>query len=241
MKGFESSELDALQNAAVWLLNLQNRDGGWPTFCRGWGTLPFDRSSNDLTAHVIRALSEWRRRVDDIPAAILQRADGAMLRARSFLQQRQSPDGSWLPLWFGNQHNVDDENPLYGTSRVVLALGEVSWLGDSFGKRAVNWLLQNQNEDGGWSASRGIASSVEETALAVESLAIVSVQEVPEVETAVFRGLSWLYDRIADGSVAEPSPIGFYFAKLWYFERLYPIIFTAAALRRCLQHQDRQV
>ena len=22
-----------------WLLDLQNRDGGWPTFCRGWGTL----------------------------------------------------------------------------------------------------------------------------------------------------------------------------------------------------------
>ena len=34
-----------------WLLGLQNRDGGWPTFCRGWGTLPFDRSGTDLTAH----------------------------------------------------------------------------------------------------------------------------------------------------------------------------------------------
>ena len=30
----------------------------------------------------------------------------------------------------------------------------------------------------------------------------------------------------------EPSPIGFYFAKLWYFERLYPLIFTVAALGR---------
>src|SRR5262249_31093968 len=26
-----------------WLLDLQNRDGGIPTFCRGWGALPFDR------------------------------------------------------------------------------------------------------------------------------------------------------------------------------------------------------
>ena len=26
-----------------WLLGVQNRDGGVPTFCRGWGTLPFDR------------------------------------------------------------------------------------------------------------------------------------------------------------------------------------------------------
>ena len=35
-----------------------------------------------------------------------------------------------------------------------------------------------------------------------------------------------------DGRFREPSPIGFYFAKLWYFEKLYPIIFTVAALGR---------
>ena len=42
-----------------WLLDLQNRDGGIPTFCRGWGALPFDRSSPDLTAHTLRAWSAW--------------------------------------------------------------------------------------------------------------------------------------------------------------------------------------
>ena len=44
--------------------------------------------------------------------------------------------------------------------------------------------------------------------------------------------LRWLVQRVEDGSFAEPSPIGFYFAKLWYFERLYPIIFSVAALGR---------
>jgi len=34
-----------------WLVDLQNRDGGIPTFCRGWGRLPFDQSCADLTAH----------------------------------------------------------------------------------------------------------------------------------------------------------------------------------------------
>src|SRR5262249_10278184 len=43
-----------------WLLGLQNRDGGWPTFCRGWGRLPFDRSGCDLTAHALRALHAWK-------------------------------------------------------------------------------------------------------------------------------------------------------------------------------------
>ncbi len=28
----------------------------------------------------------------------------------------------------------------------------------------------------------------------------------------------------------EPAPIGFYFAKLWYFAKLYQLIFTVAAL-----------
>src|SRR5204862_7200645 len=45
-----------------WLLDLQNRDGGIPTFCRGWGKLPFDRSGSDLTAHALRALSRWAGR-----------------------------------------------------------------------------------------------------------------------------------------------------------------------------------
>ena len=38
--------------------------------------------------------------------------------------------------------------------------------------------------------------------------------------------------RVEDGSWLQPSPIGFYFAKLWYFERLYPLIFTVGALGR---------
>ena len=46
-----------------WLLDLQNHDGGWPTFCRGWGHLPFDRSGTDLTAHALRALENATNRV----------------------------------------------------------------------------------------------------------------------------------------------------------------------------------
>ena len=51
---------------------------------------------------------------------------------------------------------------------------------------------------------------------------------------AAAKGLVWLLDRIDEGKLMEPSPIGFYFAKLWYFEKLYPLIFTLAALRRTI-------
>jgi squalene-hopene/tetraprenyl-beta-curcumene cyclase len=40
---------------------------------------------------------------------------------------------------------------------------------------------------------------------------------------------------VEDGRYREPAPIGFYFAKLWYFERLYPLIFTVAALRQAVR------
>ena len=47
--------------ARNWMGGLQNRDGGWPTFCRGWGLLAFDRSGSDLTAHALRAYRELSR------------------------------------------------------------------------------------------------------------------------------------------------------------------------------------
>jgi len=48
----------------------------------------------------------------------------------------------------------------------------------------------------------------------------------------VQRGIAWLVEAVESGRFREPSPIGFYFAKLWYFEKLYPLIFTVAALGR---------
>ena len=42
-------------------------------------------------------------------------------------------------------------------------------------------------------------------------------------------------EQVEAGGLHNPTPIGFYFAKLWYFEKLYPIIFTVAALGRALQ------
>ena len=39
-----------------------------------------------------------------------------------------------------------------------------------------------------------------------------------------------LVQRVEDGTWTQPAPIGFYFAKLWYYERLYPMVFTVAAL-----------
>jgi len=243
---------DALVAAAGWLIDLQNRDGGFPTFCRGWGTLPFDRSSPDITAHALRALIETFRELlpkgtkpslnvlmgelgawggNWISPAMVPKQLGfeiprAIGRGFHFLRRAQRPNGSWLPLWFGNQHAPDDINPTYGTARVLAAFRDAGLADDPAAQLGVAWLLANQNDDGGWGGLKGTPSSVEETALAVEILC-----DLAPTEAGTLMGIEWLIRAVEDGSYLDSSPIGFYFAKLWYFERLYPVIFTVGALR----------
>jgi squalene-hopene/tetraprenyl-beta-curcumene cyclase len=77
-----------------WLMDLQNRDGGIPTFCRGWGALPFDRSSPDLTAHTLRAWSAWYPHLSTADASLKGPLERAIRRAIAFLAKSQQNDGS---------------------------------------------------------------------------------------------------------------------------------------------------
>ena len=104
--------VDTVHAGIDWLLALQNRGGGWPTFCRGWERLPFDQSAPDLTAHVLRALLVWRETYD--PA----RLEKALNEGFLYLRKTQTATGAWLPLWFGSQRTVDGGNPVFGTARV---------------------------------------------------------------------------------------------------------------------------
>jgi squalene-hopene/tetraprenyl-beta-curcumene cyclase len=52
------------------------------------------------------------------------------------------------------------------------------------------------------------------------------------VEPAISRGVCWLIEQTKEGTIEQPSPIGLYFARLWYFEELYPVIFTLSALQK---------
>ncbi len=220
---------DACAGGVRWLLDLQNRDGGWPTFCRGWGKLPFDRSAPDLTAHSLRALLAWQRLVGDgvVASPWTKRLRTAVRRGFAYLARSQRPDGSWVPLWFGNQDAADEENPVYGTSRVLLAYQAAGLLDSAPARRGASWLAKAQHRDGGWGGSAGVTPSVEETALAVQALACM-----PSYHDRCRRAVQYLIERQIQTNGSKPSPIGLYFAKLWYSERLYPWIFTVSALRQ---------
>jgi squalene-hopene/tetraprenyl-beta-curcumene cyclase len=215
-----------------WLLDLQNRDGGIPTFCRGWGTLPFDRSSTDLTAHALRAWLAWRPSLDP---ALQRRIPVAASRAVQFLAASQRSDGAFVPLWFGNQAEPREENPVFGTGRVLAGMGaaraERALHADSLIARAAAWLLSAQNEDGGWGAGLSVPSSLEETGAAMSGL--IGARHVcgdAAIAPAVRRGVAWMWRASDGGHRFKAAPVGLYFARLWYSEELYPLIFVAGAL-----------
>ena len=51
----------------------------------------------------------------------------------------------------------------------------------------------------------------------------------------VNKGLAWLTDVVERNCHGEAAPIGFYFAKLWYYEKLYPLIFATSALAHAIR------
>ena len=201
--------------------------------------MPFDRSGADLTAHALWAWWAW---LQEVPDSLGRRVRRAMGKALAYLRRVQRADGSWAPLWFGNQFAETEDNLTYGTARVLISLQaiekdvaiDVSGMVDEGAK----WLLAAQNEDGGWQVRA--RASIEETALAVTALARLlgsgcrGVNRAT-VEEAVTKGTAWLISHTEEGQRMGAAPIGFYFSKLWYFEKLYPLIYTAGALEQVRQ------
>jgi squalene-hopene/tetraprenyl-beta-curcumene cyclase len=228
----DSHMVAAASAGARWLLGVQNRDGGVPTFCRGWGTLPFDRSTPEITAHALQAWTVWRPHFD----LILQRdVRAAAVRAVNFLAVTQRTDGTWIPLWFGNEHAPGELNPAYGTAGVLLGLHSTDDAGDSritnCRRLAVRWLLEAQNADGGWGGSAAVPSSIEETGIVLAALGrSVADGDEGRMAKAVERGAHWLIDATGNGAATAAAPLGLYFARLWYYEELYPIVFALAGL-----------
>lgn len=210
-----------------WLLSLQNSDGGIPTFSRGWGKLPFDRSCPDISAHTLQSFAEW---LPDMPPAQGRRMRRAMSRIIRYLRATQRRDGSWVLLWFGSQYTRDEGNPVIGTARVCMALraAEKCGIAEAVPLRAAGlaWLERARNDDGGWGAERGVASSFEETGHAVAALADGGQRE------AVAGGVKWIADHLPQTALPAGIPVGLYFTRLWYSERLYPVIFALQGLIR---------
>jgi hypothetical protein len=228
-------ELSAISNGCRWLMELQNRDGGFPTFCKGWSKLPFDKSSADLTGHALLALLMTIEKLGrSIPQKLCKKIRRSTFRAVAYLNANQSDEGAWLPLWFGNQLTDDQSNPTYGSAKVCTYLTDCLKFKQLYtgirGRLAImtakahQYLLNQQNSDGSWGGKKDTRGTIEETSLAVCALADGN-------RDACLKGISWLEKQ----EKLTASPIGLYFALLWYDEKMYPLIYQTEALRRFLE------
>lgn len=222
-----------------WLLKLQNNDGGFPTFSRGWGKLPFDQSCADLTGHAFLAMATILDHFqDDLSDTQKKKYVHSLEKSLRYLQKNQRGDGAWLPLWFGNQNTRNHENPVYGTAKVLSYLNDSKDFLKPYTDLAKNvealciqaeqFLVVVQNEDGSWGGDKNIPGTIEETALSVSALPYGKYDHHRE------KGLEWLdiYYR-KNGLVS--APIGLYFASLWYDEKMYPLTAYLEAVVRSLR------
>ncbi|WP_167615248.1 prenyltransferase/squalene oxidase repeat-containing protein [Maribellus sediminis] len=221
-----------------WLFELQNSDGGFPTFSKGWGKLPFDQSCADLTGHCLLALATARSVYkNEIPADFVLRLNNALRNAFEYLRKHQQKNGAWLPLWFGNQWEKAHQNPVYGTARVLAYLKEALLAEEddlAFQEElatliplAERFLVEVQNEDGSWGGAKNINGTIEETALSVTALADSKHKNACE------GGLKWLDESFSQNGL-KSAPVGLYFASLWYDEKLYPLTAYLEAITKSL-------
>ena len=138
----------AIDRALDWVAGMQNRDGGWASFDKnnnhGYVTaLTFsdfgevlDPSSADVTAHVLEMYGKMGYKTDS----------ESLQSAYRYLRFEQEGNGSWFGRW--------GVNYIYGLGAVLPALEAIDEdMRQPYVRRAVQWLLDHQNNDGGWGES----------------------------------------------------------------------------------------
>ena len=215
---------EEVENGLKWLMWLQNNDGGMPTFCKGWGKLPFDRSTPDITAHAMLAMGLWMPSLKGELKVKVEKSYGRMFE---WMKKTSDCEG-WMPLWFGDQDAEDEKAPVYGTATAIDYLMQSEQEeGMELAADKVEFLLKCQNEDGGWGGNKGVRSKVTYTSRVLAALA-----HFPDkYDDAKERGWGYLYGRFKQGTLYDNEPIGLYFSRLWYSEEMYNVTFLLHAIR----------
>ena len=202
----KSSKESAVGRGVDWMMAMQCRDGGWGAFDKDNNRkyltrLPFsdfgetlDPPSADVTGHVLEMLGRLGYGRDYLP----------LQRGYEFLRREQENDGSWFGRW--------GVNYIYGIGAVLPALAAIGEdMRLPYIRRAVDWLLEHHNYDGGWGESCGSyvdpnlhgvgASTATQTSWALLGLLAAGEVEHPAVQ----RGAAYLLStQKSDGTWDEP-------------------------------------
>ncbi|HEY3324533.1 MAG TPA: terpene cyclase/mutase family protein [Planctomycetota bacterium] len=234
----QQEQREAIDRGVLWMLGMQNDDGGWASFDRGndkefLTKVPFadhnamiDPSTSDITARVLESLSymdEYHlQRCTNVPDKDrVAKAQRVVERALAFLRKDQCEDGSWFGRW--------GVNYIYGTWQVLRGM---KLIGEDMNKgwlrRGVEWFKHHQNPDGGWGETIGSyddlslkgkgPSTKSQTAWALMGL----ISAGQGHSKAVQRGVKYLLDtQTPEGTWEEQWWTGTGFPKVFYMKYHY--------------------
>ena len=248
---FQPALASAAQQGLLWLLDMQNPDGGWPTFTRAESEAPgvLERSAVDPTSDAIGAIVAWSDHCDRLQtkassADLRQRTAAALHSAARWLFDHQQADGSWLPLWFVKPDCPDQPNAVVGTSKALVALADLKQVDAAAAHRGVEWLVAQQLPSGAWPGTGAtgeldqpnVEPELVETAIA--AYALLRCAHRHEVERAANRGVAFLVDSIEIEPHHHHSTIRIAPVKLTYGRPVSELTAVVAALAETTVHRS---
>jgi hypothetical protein len=182
-----------VDRALEYFRGLQREDGGYPTYERA------GESEITMTANVLLVQNLCVGRHPDLEPDVR--------RACNFILERQRSDGRFEKSW-----SVCET---YSIFRVLWALDGYAATTDAprvemTRARALRYLRESQNENGGWGQGAGQPSDALSTAYALASLGLLK-NWFPVEPVRLYRGLSYLLsqqDQVTGAFVSIPDLVG---------------------------------
>ena len=235
-RGAASGYDQGIDRGIEWTVGLQSKNGGWGAFDADnsftyLNNIPFadhgallDPPTTDVSARCVSMLAQTGEASDS----------ERMKAALAYLRDEQEEDGSWFGRW--------GVNYIYGTWSALCALNAAGVdASDPMVAKAIRWLHEIQNADGGWGEScdsysldykgyEPAPSTASQTAWAL--LGLMAAGEVDS--DAVARGIEWLSRRQeADGLWGQEHYTGGGFPRVFYLRyHGYPKYFPLWAMAR---------
>ena len=232
----------AIDRAVEWVKGLQSSNGGWAAFDVDntfdyLNNIPFadhgaliDPPTEDVTARVVSMLAQ----LGETP-----RTSEALARGIDYLRKTQTAEGSWYGRW--------GMNYIYGTWSVLCALNACGLQGSPEMRKASDWLIAIQNEDGdsyklAYRGYEKAPSTASQTAWALLGLMACGESDHPAVE----RGVQYLLrTQNAEGLWDEARFTATGFPRVFYlryhgYRKFFPL-WALARYRNLRTSNDRRV